>query len=129
MCQDQVLAAWQVGLFGTGDNGPAEQSPTAGLSTKAGDSTSPPEAFKGQPANDTQTRNETAEIGSSASDQVGTARVTVTLWAGTAMAQSGCRSSTAAGVGSLMRSSNLSLVRSSGALELALLGDLHMHSG
>ena len=42
----------QVGLFGLGEQGPAEESPTAGMPKPADNkSTEPPEPFKGQPDN------------------------------------------------------------------------------
>ena len=67
----------QVGLFGLGESGPAEESPTAGLPRPSDDqSTEAPKAFKGQGENDTEQRNELTDAGPSSATQVAALRTT-----------------------------------------------------
>ena len=60
-----------VGLFGLGESGPSEESPTAGMPKPSDDqSTEAPKAFKGQGENDTEQRNELTDTSPSAATQV-----------------------------------------------------------
>ena len=66
-----VTLQHEVGLFGLGKSGPAEESPTAGLPRPSDNqSTEVPKAFKGQGENDTEQRNELTDAGPSAATQV-----------------------------------------------------------
>ena len=80
-CTDKIVCL-QVGLFGLGEQGPAEESPTAGMPKPADNkSTEPPEPFKGQPDNtQMKVQGEKSETQRDPDSSVGSAEVTTACW-------------------------------------------------